>query len=327
VTISPEAELIKLLKEYQKQLPDSEEGIEIKTNIIEKLSKLYWWGAYISNLFPKEVKQNKAEFQQELKAKLEFDLKKNNDCAKLAKSLINAANDLIGEYENKLITEKFVNSLAIVVKNSQANKPQRIQAQQRLIKAMDILNTYKRQGLRDKFLNLSEGDYQNAYSEATKESVRYVLTRINEYDENKSFMALINHWMPSKFNDAVMRIAGIKKSQADKEEEDKIKIYPEDPTSVSFTNKIEENYERFISNKNSAYIRQIIEKDPKNILSKKIRKDRPNITFKTVLLAIVFDDIPYKTLSTEWGIPYTTIHSFYVRELEKIKFELAEYLQ
>ena len=70
-----------------------------------------------------------------------------------------------------------------------------------------------------------------------------------------------------------------------------------------------------------------IEEDPKNILGKPIRKDRPEIIFKEVLIAKFWDGKSDRDLSDEWNIPYTTIRSFFLRELEKIKFELAEYLQ
>lgn len=320
-------ELVDLLKEYHNTSPEREEKQLIKIQIIAHLSSCYWWDSqYIINLFPEEVKQIKENLQQELADTFQLHINTKNNSKESAVFLLKEALILQKKYQKKLITDKFINTLAIQLKKCQLNSFQRKQAVQCLIKAMEIKNTYKKQRLGSK-LQLSPQDYQDAFLEAKGESIRYVLDNIDRYDENLGdFMALINHWISIKFSDAAGRILGIKKSQSHKQEADKTSVYTVDPTSMR--EYLYENAEKeFAYYQQSEEIKNLIQEDPNNKLGKPIRKDRNDVTFKDVLIAVNWEGETFKDLSRKWNIPYTTIKSFYEREFKQTKADLAEYLQ
>lgn len=325
-------ELANLLKEYRRYSHRSDEGKQIQTQIIAKLSASYWWRSqYIINLFPEDVRQIQEDLQKELEDKFQLNIEKIESLTKLAEFLIKEALILHKKYLIELITDNFINTLAIHTKRTQINSFQRRKAVQYLIKAMDIKNTYKKQSLGTK-LNLSPQDYEDAFQEAKGESIRYVLDNLDRYDENKGdFMALINHWIPIKFPDAAGRIVGSKKSQVNKLEENKIIISPEYQNSELMKTYLNQKSEivakEFACHQKSQEIKNIIQDDPNNKLGKPIRKNRTDITFKDVLIAITWEEENFKNLSKKWDIPYTTLKSFYEREFNKVKADLANYLQ
>ncbi|MBD2611594.1 MAG: hypothetical protein FWK04_13930 [Nostoc sp. GBBB01] len=320
-------ELVYLLKKYQNTSSEIHEKTNIKTKFIAQLSSCYWWHSrYIINLFGEEVQQIKKDLQTEIEELFQLHVIRKNDLKELAVFLLKEATILQKKYQKKLITDKFINTLAIEIKNAQPNSFQRKQAVQCLIKAMETKNTYKKQGLGSN-LQLSPQDYEDAFLEAKGESIRYILDNIDRYDEIRGdFMAWINHWIPIKFLDAAGRILGIKKSQSKKQEEEKISISPADPNSMK--EYLFENAEKeFAYYQQSEEIKNLIKEDPNNKLGKPIRKDRTDITFKDVLIAINWEGETFKNLSKTWNIPYTTIKSFYEREFEQVKTDLTEYLQ
>lgn len=323
--------LAKLLKEYHKNSPEIDKREQIKTQLIEQLSSCYWWNSQsIINLFSKDIQQLKEDLQQEIEDKIQLTINENCDYEELADFLLQEALIIQKKYQKKLITDKFINTLAIEIQKTQPNSFQRKQVVQLLIKAMEIKDTYKKQGLLGEKLQLSPQDYEDAFQEAKGESIRYALDNIDKYDEKRGdFMALINYWIPIKFLDASGRILGIKKSQSNKSVEDKIIISPEDPNSIiSYLSEKAENTEKeFAGYKQSEEIRNLITEDPNNKLGKPIRKDRSDITFKDVLIAINWEGETFKNLSRKWNIPYTTIKSFYEREFQQVKADLADYLQ
>ncbi len=320
-------ELVNLLKKYQNTSTKIDEKEQIKTQIIVQLSSCYWWHSqYIVSLFYEDIERIKKGLQQEFEDNFQLQINKQSDLKDLAELLLKEALILQKKYQKQLITDKFINTLAIQIKQTQPNSFQRKQAIQWLVKAMNTKNTYKKQGLGTK-LNLSPQDYEDAFIEAKGESIRYVLENIDRYDEKiGDFMALINHWIYIKFSDAAGRILGIKKSQSHKQEENKIIIYPEDPNSMR--EYLYENIDQeFTYYQQSEEIRNLIKEDPNNKLGKPIRKDRNDIKFKDVLIAINWEGETFKNLSRKWDIPYTTIKSFYEREFQQVKADLADYLQ
>lgn len=320
-------ELTDLLRNYAQNSSGSEPH-QIKAQIIERLSTSYWWTSELmTRLFPEQTRLIESELQLELAKRLDSGSERFTITNKLVKYLLREAVDLNKIFQKKLIGDDVIDGLAAEAKRNPANSNDRIRIIQVLSKAIYIGGVFKREGLGDNKLNLSSIDFKNAYAEAKGEATRYVLSRIDAYDENKSFMALINYWLPNKFKDAATTIIGLKKSQAKVEEDKQVRFYAQDPTSASFTNQVDEKKGSFSNRQDSELIRQTIKDDPKNILGKPIRKDRPEITFQKVLIAKFWDGKSDRDLSNEWNIPYTTIRSFFLRELEKIKFELAEYLQ
>ena len=325
-------ELTSLLKEYRRHSHESDRGKQIKTQIIAKLSTSYWWRSqYILNIFPEDIRQIQEDLRKELEDNFQLSIEKNESLTKLTELLIKEALILHKKYQKELITDNFINTLAIHTKRTKINSFQRRQAMQYLIKAMNIKNTYKRKGLGTK-LNLSPQDYEDAFQEAKGESIRYVLDNLDRYDENKGdFMAVINHWIPIKFPDAAGRIVGSKKSQVNKLEEDKIIISPEYQNSELMKTHLDKKAEiaakEFACYQKSEEIKKIIQDDPNNKLGKPIRKNRTDITFKDVLIAVNWEEESFKNLSKKWDIPYTTIKSFYEREFNKVKADLANYLQ
>lgn len=322
-------ELADLLRKYAQNSSGSEPQ-QIKAQITKRLSASYWWTSLLmTRLFPEQTYSTKSELELELAKKLDSGSARFTDINKLAKYLLQEAGDLNKIFQKKLIGDDVINGLAAEVKRTPANSNDRRRTIQVLSKAIYIGGVFKRTGLGEDKFNLSpiDPDFKDAYEEAKGEATRYVLSKIDDYDENKSLMALINYWMPNKFKDAATTVKWLKKSQAKVEDDKKVRFYPQDPTSASFTNQVEENNGSFSDRQDAELIKQTIEKDSKNILGKPIRKDRPEITFKKVLIAKFWDGKSDRDLSVEWDIPYTTIRSFYLRELEKIKLELAEYLQ
>jgi hypothetical protein len=325
-------ELANLLKEYRKHSSESDKGKQVKTQLIEKLSSSYWWTSqYIINIFPEDIWQIQENLQQEIENKFQLTINKNHSLKQLAELLLQEALGIQKKYQKELITDRFINTLAIKAKRTNANSFQRKQAVQCLIKAMNIKNTYKKQGLGAK-LDLSAQDYEDAFQEAKGESIRYVIDNIDRYDETKGdFMGLINYWIPIKFPDVAGRIIGSKKSQINKLEDEKIVIYPEYQNSELMTRNLDRKAEiaakEFACHQKSEEIKSIIQDDPNNKLAKPIRKNRTDITFKDVLIAINWEGETFKNLSNKWDIPYTTIKSFYEREFNKVKADLVDYLQ
>lgn len=325
-------ELTSLLEEYRKYSLESDEEKRIKTLIVAKLSSSYWWRSqYIINLFPEDVLQIQENLQQEIESKFQLMINKNHSLKQLAELLIQEALIIQKKYQKELITDKFINTLAIKTKKTQFSSFQRRQAVQCLIKAMEIKNTYKKQGLGAK-LDLSTQDYEDAFQEAKGESIRYVIDNIDKYDETKGdFMSLINYWIPIKFPDVAGRIIGSKKSQIHKLEDEKIVISPEYQNSELMEKHLDKKAEisakEFACHQKSEEIKSIIQDDPNNKLGKPIRKNRTDITFKDVLIAVNWEGETFKNLSRKWDIPYTTLKSFYEREFNKVKADLVDYLQ
>ena len=325
-------ELVNLLKEYRKHSSASDKGKQVKTQVIEKLSSSYWWNSqYIINFFSEKVREVQQDLQKEIDDKFQLIIKNSSSLKQLADYLIKEALILHKKYQKELMTDKFINTLAIETKRTKVNSVQRRQAVQCLIKAMNIKNTYKKQGLGAK-LDLSAQDYEDAFQEAKGESIRYVIDNIDKYDETKGdFMALINYWIPIKFPDVAGRIIGSKKSQINKLEDEKIVISPEYQNSELMTKNLDRKAEiaakEFACHQKSEEIKSIIQDDPNNKLGKPIRKNRTDITFKDVLIAINWEGETFKNLSRKWDIPYTTLKSFYEREFNKVKADLVDYLQ
>ncbi|WP_414550757.1 hypothetical protein [Anabaena sp. CCY 0017] len=320
-------ELAKLFNEYQEHSPTSDEAKQIKTQLILFLSSCYWWNSkYMLNLFPENIQQIQGKLQQEIADNFKICINKTSNSQELAELLLTEALILHKKYQKELITDKFINILAIQVKTTHPNSFQRKQAVQWLIKAIDTKNTYKKQGLGGN-LQLSPQDYQDAFNEAKGESIRYALDNIDKYDDTKGdFMALINYWIPRKFIDAGVRILGIKKNQTHLKAESKISISTEDPNFMR--EYLYDNIEqKFGCSQKSQEIKTLIAEDPNNKLGKPIRKDKTHITFKDVLIAINWEGETFKNLSRKWEIPYTTIKSFYEREFQQVKADLADYLQ
>ena len=137
-------ELTSLLKEYRKYLFESNEEKQIKTLIIAKLSSSYWWRSqYIINLFPEDVLQIQENLQQEIESKFKLITNKNHSLKRLAELLIQEALIIQKKYQKELITDKFINTLAIKTKKTQFSSLQRRQAVQCLIKAMEISEVKK----------------------------------------------------------------------------------------------------------------------------------------------------------------------------------------
>ncbi|MGC1249068.1 MAG: hypothetical protein WA865_22865, partial [Spirulinaceae cyanobacterium] len=304
--------------------PESEEAIAIKTNIIEKLSTYCWWrNQELKELFTAEIQAIKSELKQKIQDLWEFQINQTTNCLEIAKSLIEEAVILKQQYEQKLITDNFINTLAAKVKHSPENSSQRRVYTQWLLKAMDTKNVYKRVGLGANF-NLSRRDYEEAFYEAKKESIIYTLKRISEYDESKNFMALINYWIAIKFSDAAGQIIGLKKSQSRKAPEDKVLINIEDPTSRTFSNQSGDYEEKFACNQRSEELKTLVKEHPK--LNKKIRKTAKE-TFADILIGLYWEGETFENLSQKWNIPQSTISTFYYRERSKVKPYLREILQ
>ncbi|WP_414527757.1 hypothetical protein [Nodularia chucula] len=320
-------DLANLLHEYQQYSPENAEQQQIKSQIITYLSLCYWWRSpYITNLFPETIQQIQGELQQQITHKLHTYLNQTSNPKKLAEILLKESLILQKQYQQKLITDKFINTLAMATKNTPPDSFQRKQLMQILIKAMETKNTYKKQGLGPN-LNLYPQDYQDAFAEAKGESIRYALAKIDQYDEQQGdFMALINYWIPRKFLDAASKILGLKKNQVNKSEKDKIQIVIQDHNTL--TEYLHQNIQpEFYNYEKSQEIKNLILQDPNNKLAKPIRKDRTDITFKDVLIAIHWEEESFTNLSQKWQIPYTTLKSFYNRELQQVKADLVDYLQ
>ena len=319
-----EAQLANMLKTYQQCSPQSEEAKKNKRDIINNLSVSYWWRSrLILNLFPEQVEEIQKQLQEKIEEELEFQLKQFSNNSQLAKSLLKKAITLKQNYQKELITDEFINTLAREVKinQDQGNPLKCKQLKHLLYQAMEIKDSYKKSGLAGN-LKLSERDYHDAFIEAKGIAFNYVLDKIDKYDETKSFMALINYWMPFKFQDAALRILGLKKGG-------KIIIQPEDsdsqPMKKGIWNQAKRAEEEFSYNQRSAELKEIIKEHPE--FQKPVRKNRPDITFADVLIAKQWEDKRDIDLGREWNIPYTTIREFYKKEFERLKPYLAEILQ
>lgn len=317
-----EAQLANLLKTYQQCSPKSKEAKTNKREIINNLSVSYWWRSQlILDLFPEKVKRIEKQLKEELEEELEFHLKHFSKNSQMANSLLKKAITLKQKYQKELITDEFINTLAREVKYNQDNHSKFQRFKKVLYQAMEIKNSYKKIGLAGN-LKLSERDYHDAFVDAKHKSFCYILDRIHQYDETKNFMALINYWMPFKFQDAALKILGLKK-------ESKIIIQPEDFDSEPMKKRVGEQAkkaeEEFSYNQRSAELKEIIKEHPE--FQKPVRKNRPDITFADVLIAKQWEDKRDTDLSREWNIPYTTIRSFYKKEFERLKPYLAEILQ
>ncbi len=313
-----------LLKKYQESRPESEEAIAIKTKVIEKLSTYCWWrNQELKELFTREIQAIKSELKQNIEDLFESQLNQTTNCLEIAKSLTEEAAILKRKYEQELITDNFINTLAAKVKHTPENSPQRRTYTQWLLKAMDTQNVYKRVGLGASF-NLSKRDYEEAFYEAKKESILYTLKRISEYDESKDFMALVNYWIAKKFPDAAGQILGLKKSQSRKAQEDKVLIKIEDPTSRTFSNQPGNYEEKFACHQRSEELKTLVKEHPK--LNKRIRKITKK-TFADILIGLYWEGETFENLSQKWNIPQSTISTFYYRERSKVKTYLREILQ
>ena len=253
----------------------------------------------------------------------ESHINQTTNCLEIAKALIKEATIIKQQYEQKLITDNFINTLAAKVKHTPENTSLSRKYTQWLLKAMDTQNTYKRVGLGTKF-NLSKRDYEEAFYEAKKESIIYTLKRIKEYDESKNFMALVNYWIAVKFSDAAGQILGLKKSQSQKAQEDKVLINTEDPTSRTFSNRPGNHEEKFACHQRSEELKTLVQEHPQ--LNKRIRKTA-NKTFADILIGLYWEGETFENLAQKWNIPQSTISTFYYRERNKVKPYLREILQ
>jgi DNA-directed RNA polymerase specialized sigma24 family protein len=160
-----------------------------------------------------------------------------------------------------------------------------------------------------------QGGYQDICNDAQQSLMLYVCKNIDKYDSTKaSVMGWLNMLMDRRFI-----VEGIKQFQDGRERRlGKRRLSDLDQAEVEIPAPQDENPEY-------AEFRRFVNEDPKGLLQSKKLRDRPDITFQT-LLQWRLEDRTWDDIATEFGLSLQTLHSFFRRSLKSLSPDLREQL-
>ncbi|MGB8691389.1 MAG: hypothetical protein WCD53_29270 [Microcoleus sp.] len=163
--------------------------------------------------------------------------------------------------------------------------------------------------------------YEDIYSEARLKIVEHICQNIDTYDSKKPVMAWVNHFFNFRFRDVCdryrreTRIKCFSIDVLEKFEQEESDIY-------------QQNYPQMQMMEDTQRLRELIAEDPDRLFRNKTIKNRPDITWQVIALAIL-DDEKWKTIAQRFHPTksISTLQSFFDRNLRKFSDYIRNKLQ
>ncbi|WP_299488189.1 hypothetical protein [Acaryochloris sp. IP29b_bin.137] len=212
--------------------------------------------------------------------------------------------------------DETLQQLAIQAQKSPPQSPERHQCLQQLVS--DILHSGKLG--HPAIGNYPREVYEELYNEALQRTLIKVCTKIDQYNCAHPVMAWVNHSLKytfidveqSRYRHGMTYIAGSMKNQILGCSLDDLDHPPPTPNRDDQSD--------------ADRLRQFLVEDPEGCLRKVYVRNRPEITFQRVAIAIYVEDQSWTQLSESLDISLPTLHSFFNRNLQKLKPYFKKYI-
>jgi RNA polymerase sigma factor (sigma-70 family) len=187
---------------------------------------------------------------------------------------------------------------------------------------------------RKKYWSLSSGLYEDLFNEALQETLVAISRYIDSYDSQRSsFITWICGIFSNKFSDAHTKYSkrGIKFIPKSKEKNckqgqvislDDLEEFVAESLMFQQTSQHEEN-----RGSDCDLLRELLINDPDNVFKNAYVKGKPHANFQYIAISIYVEGKNMQQLSSQLGITYSTLDSFFKRRLKKLEAYFLEHLQ
>jgi DNA-directed RNA polymerase specialized sigma24 family protein len=215
--------------------------------------------------------------------------------------------------------EKFNELLQQLAKEAQQHPPLSSQRQLALSKLVnEILRSH--QLVRPQKGRWQPNLYEDFYNEALQKTMLEVCQKIDNYNSSHPVMAWVNFLFKNYFIKVV--------KERDKQGITYIPDIEKKQTTCILSL---DDLERYLpieeASENTQLLRQFLQNDPENLLSKERLRERPEITFQFLAIAKFVEDRTWDEIATTLGISIQTLCSFFDRRLQKLMPYFKKYLQ
>ena len=159
-------------------------------------------------------------------------------------------------------------------------------------------------------------NYEDYYNEALQKTLMEICQKVDQYDSKYPVMAWVNQIFKWRFHDVVNknRQVGITK-------------LPKGGEVFRVLSLDELNQELPTDNdiSESEQVREVVEKDPENLLIGEHIKGHPQANLQAIIL-LILEGKKWKEISEDLNVPMTTAASFYQRRMHKIITYLKKYI-
>lgn len=155
--------------------------------------------------------------------------------------------------------------------------------------------------------------YEDIHNEALLKTLDYICRNIDKYNPEKPVMAWVNQILNYRVQDVVDRYMNENRRRKlpSLNDIDALENYPSPESSLSEEAKM---------------LRELIEEDPDGNFRNVSVRGRPDITWQNIALAKL-DDETSDSIAQKFGVPRTTIDSFFNRNLRNFGDDIRNQLQ
>ncbi|HAA31688.1 MAG TPA: hypothetical protein DCE56_33305 [Cyanobacteria bacterium UBA8553] len=155
--------------------------------------------------------------------------------------------------------------------------------------------------------------YEDLYNEALQKTLLEICQKIDRYNPERPVMAWVNYLLGMRFCDVVKQ------------------WYQGEGAVISF-----DELDNLISNNFSPeahilseveMLRQFLKDDPENLLKKEYLRGHPEANFQYIAIARFVEEKTWKEISTELGVPISSLNNFFDRRLRNLIPHFQKYLQ
>jgi RNA polymerase sigma factor (sigma-70 family) len=163
---------------------------------------------------------------------------------------------------------------------------------------------------------LGEPNYEDYYNEALQLTLMEVCQKIDEYNPQYPVMSWVNKIFSWRFSDV-----------RNKEMKRGFTQIPKDQKSATVLCLDDINNEKFLPNDISEIeqLKEIIQEDSEGFLRSEYLEKYPQVNLQIILLMLLSEK-KWKEISQEFGVPISTISSFYQRRMSKIIDYIQKYI-
>ncbi|NEN98400.1 MAG: hypothetical protein F6K50_23650 [Moorea sp. SIO3I7] len=233
------------------------------------------------------------------------------------------ANSLRNQALKKALRDPLLNSIALEAKQAPVGSNERKVALNLLMEAIHIAN---RLGHRHRD-SLPPDIYNYVRNEALQNTLIEICQKIDNYHPNRDVMAWVNFLLNSKWIEVYNKyirqgITHLPKHSNNHSEDSQPLTFVTSPDII----------ETFWGNdetiSQSQELRQLIEEDPDHMFTQEHIRGRPDVNFKVLALAKIWEDKSWEELAIRFQIDsIQTLSSFYNRKLRKFKAYLQQYIE
>jgi DNA-directed RNA polymerase specialized sigma24 family protein len=161
--------------------------------------------------------------------------------------------------------------------------------------------------------------YEDFYNEALQKTLLEVCQKIDNYNSTHPVMAWVNFLFKNYFIKVV--------KERDKQGITYLPNKDKKTTYILSLDELDRSLPIEEASENAQLLRQFLESDPENLLSKERLRERPEVTFQFLAIAKFVEDRTWDDIATNLGISLQTLCSFFERRLQKLMPYFKKYLQ